>query len=96
MAEWVMKCVERLGGAYNVDGGDMSGLLLATYDPEYRGGRGMALWTEDVDKAMKFPDAPSAWALWRQQSVLMPLREDGYPNRPLTAYSVEVLRIEDL
>lgn len=43
------------------------------------------------DEAMRFTDARAAMECWRRQSAVMPLRRDGQPNRPLTAYSIEIV-----
>jgi hypothetical protein len=96
MAEWVIRCMAREGGSYNEVPVDVAGLLLQRYDPEYAGGYGAAWWTANVDAACTFAEPAEAWALWRHQSVAMPLRADGRPNRPLTTYTIEVLRKEDV
>lgn len=91
---WVIRNLGLAGQVYNPGGPDNTGLFLQAFDPEFRGGRGAAVWTEDPDLAMHFATAEVAWELWRTQSVTMPIRADGQPNRPLTAYTVEVIREE--
>lgn len=66
------------------------GAYLASFDPEYAGGRGYAAWTTDPAKAMRFETVLEAFDYWRQPSRVRPVRDDGLPNRPLCAYSVEV------
>lgn len=51
-------------------------------------GVGIVMLTRDVKKARKFEDFESAMAFWKRQSKRRPLRPDGKPNRPLTAYNV--------
>lgn len=59
-------------------------------DVDAMGGWGVAELTTDPAKAMRFPDAARALTYWRRQSTVAPLRADGHPNRPLTAYTVEI------
>jgi hypothetical protein len=63
---------------------------LEDFYPEFADGRGYANWTDDPAKAMRFPSMAEALDLWRTQSRVRPLRDDGLPNRPLTAYSIMV------
>lgn len=50
--------------------------------------------TDDLAEALRFPTKEAAFAAWRQQSTVMPLRPDGKPNRPLTAYSMTIEEVE--
>lgn len=73
-------------------GGPFTGPLrywLAAADVDARGGRGSARLTLVASEALAFPSMQEAFAFWRQQSTRRPLRPDGRPNRPLTAYTVE-------
>lgn len=70
-------------------------LYLESYDPDYRPDptdptTGLAVWTPDLAEAMRFADAGAALLTWRTQSTVRPLRPDGKPNRPLSAYTIEV------
>lgn len=74
---------------------DDEGVYLAEYDPDWRPPgvlgawtSGLARWNADVDEAMEFVDHAAAFACWRRQSITVPWRPDGQPNRPLTAFSV--------
>ncbi len=65
---------------------------VVEYDPgyhlpngEYDGGK--LITTPDITKARQFENASEALNYWRQD---FGLREDAQPNRPLTAFSVEV------
>lgn len=76
----VVECSPSLDGRYVVE-----------YDPK-RGGTGPdgVGWchletTADRRKAKVFPSIKEALEYWRQSSGL---REDGEPNRPLTAFTV--------
>jgi hypothetical protein len=66
------------------------GKFLSRYDPEAHGGRGQAWWTADVADAWVFADAAAAFAAWQTVPVSRPVREDGKPNRPLTAFTISV------
>lgn len=63
--------------AYNPNGG-----------PPQHPGRGLIEWTADINEAIWFPDLAAGMAEWKRQSTNVPLRPDGRPNRPLTAYTV--------
>lgn len=77
-------------------GENYSGLLLASFDPDFANGRGAATWTATREEALAFDSVKDGYQLWTTQSVLMPVRGDGRPNRPLTAYSVEFVTDEQL
>jgi hypothetical protein len=66
------------------------GQYLREYDHEYAGGLGWADWTSDPTKALTFDSPAEALRVWRSQSRTRPVRVDGQPNRPLTAYTVEI------
>ena len=61
-----------------------------SYDPDHNDGRGEVTTTPDIFKALAFEKSFEAWEKWKQQSRVRPLREDGRPNRPLTAFTVTV------
>jgi hypothetical protein len=65
-------------------------VFLKSFDPEALGGRGWANLTDEVERAMKFATVAEAMKLWRTQPKRRPYREDGKPNRPLTAYTVNI------
>lgn len=62
---------------------------LESYDVDAHDGLGAAQLTQDRDKALQFDDAGAALTAWKTQSTVRPLRADGKPNRPLTAFTVE-------
>jgi hypothetical protein len=64
------------------------GHYLASYNPEGRGGEGLATWTPDPAQAMTFATAEAATSCYRAIPYNRPLRPDGKPNRPLTMFSV--------
>lgn len=71
------------------------GQYLRRYDPEARAGHGQAEWTAALDEALTFPDGAAAFACWRTVPRSRPFREDGRPNRPLTAYTVEIVSLPE-
>lgn len=66
------------------------GMWLASFDANAHDGRGDASFTSRPEKALAFDDRVQALELWRTQSTVRPLREDGKPNRPLTAMTIAV------
>lgn len=67
-----------------------AGAYVVSYDPD-----GETVLTTLIEKARRFDTAGEALVYWRQQSVACPLRPDGKPNRPLTAYTVSVEAVDD-
>jgi hypothetical protein len=61
------------------------GRFLATFDFEAHGGIGEAGFTNDPAMALRFPDMNATMAFYKRSPACKPLREDGKPNRPLTA-----------
>ena len=47
--------------------------------------------TDNPHEALRFTDGGAALECWRKVSPNRPIRPDGDPNRPLTAYSCEIL-----
>lgn len=64
--------------------------FVLSFDVEANAGRGDLRLTKDRDKALRFATAPAALAFWQQSPRCQPLRPDGRPNRPLTAYTIEI------
>jgi hypothetical protein len=59
-------------------------------DVDAMDGYGLAQLTTNRDEALTFDDFTEAMMFWRRQSTVRPIRGDGKPNRPLTAYTIEV------
>lgn len=76
--------------------GPLAGEWVQTFDPDasaydpprYPTGSGSS--TADPAKALRFDDPGEALEYWHQPSTVVPLRPDGKPNRPLTAFTVTV------
>jgi len=88
----LIKCVGHPG--INPDGErqpNINGCYLKAYDLEYMDGRGTAEWTRNWRDAMQFDDDIAAFEAWRSSPRARPLRDDGKPNRPLTAFSITLV-----
>ena len=56
-----------------------------------------ATWrfTDSPRKAMRFDHVKGALDFYRTESIRCPLRDDGKPNRPLTAYTMFFENLDD-
>lgn len=88
----VIKIVGRAGDVINRDPRASFGEWIKSADVDAYDGRGDVETTFDIDQALRFPTGGDAFAFWRQQSTVRPVREDGQPNRPLTAFNIVVER----
>ena len=66
---------------------------LKAYDPDAHAGRGAVESTSWLSRALKFQTREEAFEFWRQPSTVQPLRADGKPNRPLTAFTVTIMEV---
>jgi hypothetical protein len=64
------------------------GCWLASYDVDARDGLGSVTVTTKPEMALRFPDAGAVFAAWREESTVRPLRDDGKPNRPVSAFTI--------
>jgi hypothetical protein len=67
----------------------LEGTYLESFDVDAFDGQGTATWTDDIRDAMVFDGIGEATDAWRTQSTVRPKRDDGRPNRPMTAFNVE-------
>jgi hypothetical protein len=74
-------------------GGRLTYRWLLRFDPDAFGGRGWIECTDDPAQAMRFEDVEAVITCWKTQSRAVPLRDDGRPNRPLTAYTIQPTRL---
>jgi hypothetical protein len=79
-----------MGRADGGVGGYEVGAWLERFDAEFGGGRGWARWTRDPRKAAQYPNLAAAHAAWTTVPKCAPVRPDGKPNRPLTAFTVTI------
>jgi hypothetical protein len=68
---------------------------LVAFDFDAMGGVGYGIFTDELRLAMRFKTLREAMEFWRTQSTVKPLRPDGQPNRPLTASTISVFKIEE-
>lgn len=81
-------------GYTNVDPDE--GGWLCHYDPDAYEGGGSVVVTRDPAVAIRFAGPSEALNMWQSQSSTMPIRpEDGKPNRPLTAFTIELRELPD-
>jgi hypothetical protein len=71
-----------------------AGQYLEWYDPNIPDVREMGGFTEDLAKAKRFPTAASAFEEWGRVRTVDPVRPDGKPNKPLTAFTVDIFQPE--
>lgn len=62
---------------------------VRAYDPD----RHVLELTLDPNEALRWASPGDAIATWNMQSVSEPFRSDGRPNRPLTAFTVEIAHV---
>lgn len=90
MKKFVLLCHAVEGIVLAPSGDDAVGNYLESFDVEAHGGRGLACFTPHSHEALRFESTAAAMECWRTQSKTRPLREDGKPNRPLTAFTMSV------
>lgn len=91
---FLIKVIDLPDGPERNDPNDWLGWLVEC-DVNARDGFGTIKMTRDVKEAKRFDSADHAIAYYRRQSEIKPLRGDGRPNRPCTAFSVEICPVED-
>lgn len=64
--------------------------FLLRYEPEAHDGLGEVFVTEDKRDALHFVGPREAFTLWRTIPNKRPLRSDGAPNRPMTAFTISI------
>ena len=64
--------------------------FVKSFNPDAAAGFGHLVVTPKIEEAQKFDSAADALACWKQQPTVRPLRPDGRPNRPLSAFTCEI------
>lgn len=54
-------------------------------------GRGRIVMTQKQGEAKRFEDVGAALQFYQQTSKVVPIRPDGKPNRPMTAYNIAIM-----
>jgi len=86
--------IEWLGGHESFHSKE-EGTYVHEFDPDGHGGHGDLVCTSDIKDAKRFESIADAFDFYRQQSKTHPLRHDGKPNRPLTAFTISVENYEE-
>lgn len=86
-----MKIALQIAGMPNGDATPIDGKYLKSFDFEYCNGLGRGVFTDNPEEAMTFPSQGAAIFYYRTQPKCRPYRDDGMPNRPLTATNVTFL-----
>ena len=73
-----------------------SGRYLMDFDVAVHPGHGSFPSTPSIRRAKHFANAGDATKFWQTQSLVVPLRTDGLPNRPLTAYTIEIVPTDEI
>lgn len=84
----------RLWVLATADGAPVNGWLVDC-DVDARDGFGSFVFSVTAADAKVFDNFIDAMEFWRRPSSVRPRRQDGRPNRPLTAYTVEPRPIPD-
>lgn len=69
-----------------------AGMFVAEMDVDAFNGQGRLVAAADPANARRFATVRKALEYYKRPSTVRPWRPDGKPNRPLTAYTVEILR----
>jgi hypothetical protein len=95
---WVMEVVQerpfdKPKHMLDIVAGRVTTRYLLGFWPDRHGGRGEIKFTDDLDAARKFASFQDVMECWKTQSKVAPLRDDGLPNRPLTAFTIQPRKI---
>ena len=84
------------GGTTSFDGRFLSAYdpLIPGEDPDGRQMQATVEAVDDPDEAIHFDDMEAAWRCWSTLGN-PPWRPDGKPNRPLTAFTVDMLSLDE-
>ena len=67
---------------------------LKEFDFEARNGLGTIITTDSIQEAKSFSGIAEAAEFWKTISTTRPIRPDGKPNRPFTAYTILMVPIK--
>ena len=90
----VMQVHSLTGTQLGAPGLDPKDRYVVSYDPDGNDGHGDVVLPTDPAKAKRYT-LDEARKEWDRTSTVRPLRSDGQPNKPLTAYTVALVHFED-
>lgn len=82
--------IEWLGDMDRKEPSEHEGRYVSRYDINAHDGRGQVWTTDNPREAIHFMTPVRAMRFYQRVSTVKPTREDGKPNRPLTAFTVSV------
>lgn len=91
---YALKVVDVAGLVVSADRDALPAQYVESFDVDAHGGRGSVTTTADLDSALILSSFREAYAAWTRQSDVRPFREDGQPNRPLTAFTIELVHVD--
>jgi hypothetical protein len=91
----ILSAEDKLRHMRDIVQGNVKTSWLLRFDADAWSGRGVIKRTQDRAEAKRFASFSDVIECWKTQSTVRPLRPDGKPNRPLTAYSIEPVEIPD-
>lgn len=86
--------IKAYGPLWLVPPNEIDGEYVKRYDKDAFDGGGDAEFSNSVDEALLFETLEQARSFAFAQPEQRPLRADGQPNRPLTAFSLEFEQVE--
>lgn len=91
---FVIRIEASMSAADPLEGGSLPA-YLKSFDPDVQGPdkpypTGDLTVTLNPAHARRFETKGECFALWKLQSTVCPLRPDGRPNRPLSAYTISI------
>ena len=92
-ADYLIRIAGVTGTQVAEPGADPGGLYVSGFDPDAHGGAGEVFTTAAQSKAYRFRNQREAVREYLRASAVRPLRSDGCPNRPMTAYAVEIMAV---
>lgn len=88
-----MPVVMKMWGTANGGPTPYDGQFLKAFDFEAHDGIGEITMTTDIAEAMQFPSMVEQFEFYRTVPKCKPIREDGRPNRPMTASNWEIITV---
>ena len=68
---------------------------VVDHDSNAAGGKGFTRLSQKKAEAKTFNSSREAIDFYNEQSTVQPLRPDGEPNRPMTAYTVSIRPVDE-